>query len=681
MKKYAFLSIVMVLPQILFANKSFTTKDLLKVKTVLDAKVSPGGNLIAYRIYYHRDLSNEKDGPMWIDLMITDKKGHSRKFISKTFITYYEWSKDSKFIYFLAKRDKEKKSSIYRIAVDGGEAEKIVEFDTSIRGFSLSPDGKEIAFIATEKDGKEEKRLKKLGFNQKIFEEDWKFNKLFIKSLDKKNESPRKLPLEQHVSTVKWSPSGDKLVITTTPTPAIDDQYVAQKIVVISKDGKTIVKIPNEGKLDQIEWSPSGKRIAFISGENINDPAPGRLMVASLNGEVKNILPDFEGHVSRIRWINERRIVYLADWRVYTKIATIDIETGQEELIYEPASPPVFVDLTFAKGTIVLVGESPYHPREVFIMEKNKPIRITNSNEWLSDKKLAKQEYITYKARDGLEIDALLVYPLEYKKGKRYPMVIVVHGGPEAHFRNGWLTRYANPAQPLASRGFFVFFPNYRGSTGRGVAFTKLHQGDGGGKEFDDIVDGKEYLVRKGLVDRNKVGITGGSYGGYATAWGATALSEHYRAGVMFVGISNQISKTGTTDIPKEMYYVHWRKYPWEDWQFFLERSPIYHIKNARTPLLILHGDKDPRVHPEQSLEMYRYLKLYGKVPVRLVFYPGEKHGNRRTASRIDLALRLIRWMEHFVLNDQKELPPYEIDYYKELDLKIAEDDEESTSE
>lgn len=221
------------------------------------------------------------------------------------------------------------------------------------------------------------------------------------------------------------------------------------------------------------------------------------------------------------------------------------------------------------------------------------------------------------------------------------------HGGPEAHYRNGWLTGYSTPGQLAAARGFALFYPKYRGSTGRGVEFSKTSQAAAAGPEFDDLVDGVDHLIRIGLVDREKVGITGGSYGGYASAWGATYYSDRFAAAIPFVGISNTISKMGTTDIPYEMFDVHHRKWLWEDWEYFVKASPIYYVKRNRTPTLILHGKDDPRVHPSQSLELYRQLKLVGQAPVRLVFYPGEGHGNAKAAARLDYALRTLQWMEH----------------------------------
>ena len=207
-------------------------------------------------------------------------------------------------------------------------------------------------------------------------------------------------------------------------------------------------------------------------------------------------------------------------------------------------------------------------------------------------------------------------------------------------------------------------FVNYRASTGRGVEFSKLDHGDPAGAEFDDLVDGVDHLVATGLVDRDKVAITGGSYGGYATAWGATYYSERFAAAVMSVGISEKIAKMGTSEIPQELYLVHERKWPWDDWQHALERSPVYHVDKAKTPILIIHGKKDTRVCPGQSMILYRAIRSATDTPVRLVFYPEEGHGNRRAAARLDFALRQLRWIEHYLLGPGGDPPPWAIDDY-----------------
>ena len=390
------------------------------------------------------------------------------------------------------------------------------------------------------------------------------------------------------------------------------------------------------------------------------------MVVSSGGGELRDLLPGLEAHVVTAAWHGER-LVFLVAEGVGTWIGEIAADGSGRKTILA-AGGPIWSGLSLADdGATALVGSTSEHPDELFHLVAGsgapEPRRLTDSNPWLAEVELAPQEAVRYPARDGLEIEGLLIRPLGEEPGRRYPLVMIVHGGPEAHFSNGWITNYSRPGQALAARGFAVFYPNYRASTGRGVAFSKLDHKDLAGKEFDDLVDGVDYLIASGLVDGEKVGVTGGSYGGFATAWCATYYSERFAAGVMFVGISNNTGKLGTSDIPVELYQVHSRKWPWTDWQFFLERSPVYYVEKAHTPLLIAGGDADPRVHPSQNLQLYRYLKLIGKAPVRLVTYPGEEHGNRRAASRLDFSLRLVRWMEHYLQGPGGEPPPPEIDY------------------
>ncbi len=277
--------------------------------------------------------------------------------------------------------------------------------------------------------------------------------------------------------------------------------------------------------------------------------------------------------------------------------------------------------------------------------------------------RLAKQERFTYRASDGLEITSVLVYPLDYQPGKKYPLIVDIHGGPESAYHNAWVTRYGNWGQVAAARGYFVFMPNHRASTGRGVEFAKMGLGDLAGKEFEDVLDGIDALVEKGLVDSKRVGIGGGSYGGYFSAWAATRHSKRFAASVVFVGVSNQVSKRNTTDIPWEDYLVHWGIWTHEDFEKIYDRSPVKWANGSTTPTLILHGTEDPRVHPSQSLELYRSLKTHGKAPVRLIWYPGEGHGNRRNPARLDFIMRTMDWFDFYLKGDAEGMPPADLEY------------------
>jgi len=425
-------------------------------------------------------------------------------------------------------------------------------------------------------------------------------------------------------------------------------------------------RIDNPGKLGEMAWSRDGEHLAFITAADVHDPQQGRLGIAGKSGgSWRELMPDLHGHVMALGWNQDHKLVFISHEGTLARVGETGPDDADERTLLA-AGGPIWTGLSIAEsGDLALTGSTAQAPAEVFHAANGSAgaVRLTDSNPWLHEITLAQQEIVHYKARDGLELEGLLVHPLEPRGTMRAPLMVVVHGGPEAHVSNGWLSAYSQPAQVAAAQGYAVFFPNYRSSTGRGVAFSKLGFGRPGMEEFDDIVDGVDHLIETGLVDKDKVGITGGSYGGYASAWGATYYSERFAAAVMFVGISDQASLVATGDIPQEQYLVHMGAWPWDNPELFRRTSPISYAAQSRTPTLIMHGEADPRVPPMQSYMFYRHLKLAGRAPVRLVLYPGEGHGNRRAASRYDYSLRLMRWFNHYLKGPGGEPPGYELEY------------------
>lgn len=652
----------------------FTVDHAARVRTVLTAAISPSGEHTAYLLAVPRKPYDDDDGPAWTELHVVGPGSReARPYVfGEVNVSQVAWTPDGGGISFLAKRGEgeEVKKALWVIPVDGGEARKVVEHDEDISGYSWAPDGRRVAFLGVEKEDPVEEKLEEKGFKAQVYEEDLRPVRVWIATIEdgESTGEHRMLDLDGSASEIHWSPADDRLVLALQPTPLIDDTYMKRKIHVVDvASGEIAARIANPGKLGEVEWSPDGKRIAVISARDLHDPNAGRLMVApATGGALTNLVPNYEGDVVSVEFQDANTLLYVAHEGMDSLLAEINVDgTARKTLVAKGG--PVLRSLSLSNdgSQAALVADSPVHPREVFLMAHGDPApeRRTDSNPWLDELRLAPQEVITYESRDGLEIEAALIRPLEERQGVRHPLIVVVHGGPEAHYSNGWLTRYATPGQFAAAEGYAVLYPNYRGSTGRGVEFSKLHQADYAGGEFNDLVDGVEHLVDTGVADREKVGVTGGSYGGFASAWCATALTEHFAASVMFVGISDQISKFGTTDIPNEMYLVHARRWPWDHWDWFRERSPIYHVEQARTPILILHGREDTRVHPSQSMELYRYLKTLGNVPVRLVFYPGEGHGNRMAAARLDYSRRLMRWMNHYLRGPGGEPPPYGLEH------------------
>ncbi len=662
---------------------ALTATDVVTLRAVGAAVISPDGQEVAFTLMVPRRPFADDDGAAWMELHLVGAGGESRPFVSgEVNLRAVAWLPDGSALSYLAKRQGDEHRTLYVLPRDGGESRDALEVEAAVAAYAWSPDGKFVAVLAKDPEDKEKKKLAKKGFNQKIFEEDLKPTHLWIYRPFATGDGaePRRIELEGTASALAWSPRGDQLVVALAPTPLIDDEYMARHLHIVDvESGAVTATVEHSAKLGAVRFSPDGTHLAFIAGEDLNDPSEGRLMVVATarGGKPRQLLPDYQGQVDAIDWLDASRIAYIGSRRTETEIGAVGLD-GRREIL-TPAGVGIWRALSVSRPgsaspySLALVGESAHHPREVFRLEagSSQPERLTDNNPRLAEIRFAQQEVVRYQARDGLELDGVLIRPRDAEPGRRYPLILVAHGGPESHFRNGWMTSYSQPGQLAAARGFAVFYPNYRGSTGRGVAFSKSSQGDPAGKEFDDLVDGVDHLVASGLVERSKVGITGGSYGGYASAWGATYYSERFAASVMFVGISDKISKVGTSDIPNELFLVHDRHWPWESWQLMLERSPIYHAKKSRTPLLIMHGEEDTRVHPGQSMELHRVLKTLGKTPVRLVFYPGEGHGNRRSASRLDYNLRMMRWMTQYLQGEGGEPPPTEIDYPRPADDKV----------
>lgn len=644
-------------------QRPLSPQDLARIQRVLDVAISPDGQAIAFTRNQPRIPFQEEDGSAYRPLYIWTQATGERLFIgTHTTVNKINWSPDGKYVTFLAKREGDASSSLYAIPLAGGEAIQWLTHETSISDYALSPDGSQVLFIASEP--KPDDKNAAHGFNQHIYEENHVNKGAFIADL--KTKEAKRIPFEGSVNGIAFSGDGKHVAIAASPTSLVDHTIMYNRLHVVDVATHAIkYSLNNPGKLGDFKFSTKGSYLAFISGATINDPSAGRLFVADMaDGKVTKYLLEAEGEMRNMDWHDDRNLYFLWDESVESSLQNLDAKSQKISPIKTDFGFPPF-RISVAGDHIAMMSSTAKHPPELFLYKRKKGSveRLTNSNPWLKDIALAPQEVLKTKARDGLEIHSLLIRPLNEKKGERYPLIVIVHGGPESHFRNQWITDYARLGQIAAGRGFAVVYPNYRSSTGRGVAFSQMGFGRPAMEEFDDYVDVVKGLVKDGLVDEKKVGITGGSYGGYATAWGATKQTEHFAAGVMFVGISNKISKWGTSDIPDETFLVHDKIRVWEDFDMYERQSPIYYASQSKTPLLIMHGEKDPRVPYSQSVELYRHLKTLGKTPVRLVLYPDEKHGNRAAAARYDYNLRALRWFEHYLQGPGGEKPPAEVDY------------------
>jgi len=632
------------------AARQMTPEDVARLESVGTISVSPDGSRIAYTTASRPDVTKGEDNCSTTQqLKMAYGPDQAREFLPAGMsVRGVDFSPDGRMVSFLWAAQDEKRS-LWGIPVDGGGHRKLAEVDgANILSYAFSPDGSTVYLLAGAEDNKQRETQGKAGFNAVVYEEEPRFNRVFSAAIGTEvDAAPKELAVPGYVSAFEITPDGSRAIIQSAPSPSVDDSYTSTRVQVLDlASGKVSRIIETPGKLGDVEIGPNGEVLSLIAAIDNNDPAATTLYLANVGtGELTALNHGAPEAAVDAEWLPDERLAVV-------------IHQGAQSLLRLYGTTVENVDtggliLTAIEAggdTIAVEAHSPAHPPELFVLAGGAFARWTQHNPWLADIDMGTQRTITYTARDGQEIEGVLIEPVGGAPAGGAPTILNVHGGPEAHESNGWQTAYSKPGQVAAGQGYAVFLPNYRGSTGYGTAFSKQHQGDYAGKEFDDLVDGKRALVAAGITDPLRTGITGGSYGGFASAWGATRYSEEYAASVMFVGISNNLSKFGTTDIPSEMYLVHELKWPWEEWDRLLQRSPIYYAGQAETPLLIMHGADDTRVSPTQSYELYRNIKVRKpETPVRLVLYPGEGHGNQKAAARYDYNLRMMRWFDTYL--------------------------------
>jgi dipeptidyl aminopeptidase/acylaminoacyl peptidase len=655
-------------------------EQLLSMKSLSGIVLHPDGTEVMYALYTPRG-PNESPGSSHREYLILNLiSGNSRPvFTEDQEGTTPQWSPDGQTIGFL-KKGADGHTQVWAMPAEGGTAVQLTNAEANVMAFQWDPEGSNLAYLAPTPESAREKELSKRGYDFIFYEENLKNTNLYLARFDGEWNliGTHQLTENENVWDFEFNHRGTQIAASISPKNLIDHRYMFRRIYLIDIETGIKKKVSrNEGKLGSYAFSPDDQELVYTAALNINDHQVSQLYVTQLStGKVRHLTPpDFNGHVSWADWKDNDEILFYSGEGVWSKLSIIPSEGGQREMILDAAhsgiefGTPVFSD---DFGIFVFSGSTSTDPVNIYTWDgKGALNQRTDINSDLEGVQLGKQEIFKFEARDGQEIEGILIHPPGSRPGERYPLIMYIHGGPESHHSNAWLSRYSTPGQVMAGKGYLVAYLNYRASTGYGVDFAMEGFMDPAGKEFDDIADAIEYLVAEKGADADRVGLAGGSYGGYASAWFATYYTDYVKAVCMFVGISDLISKRGTTDIPYEDLHVHMGEKLEDQWQLMLERSPIYYAHQSKTATLIYGGAADTRVHPSQSFELYRRMKMNDHPAVRLVQYPGEGHGNRKQVGQIDVLYRQMDWFDWYV-RDLKPLegpmPPLDISDHYGLD-------------
>jgi dipeptidyl aminopeptidase/acylaminoacyl peptidase len=612
-------------------SNQLTPEKLLNVRTISDLRFSPDGQLIAF-VVAEPVKGTTRARHIW---MLDVKTREVRQFTNsaKTEDTP-RWSADGKRLAFISNRDDVRQ--IYVISLAGGEAKRILETKHEIDNFSWSPDGKQIAFFAPEPKTDAEDKKEKDKDDARVVDRDEHLRRLWL--LDPDSGKVRQITSGRwRINEAEWLPNGAMMIASATDHPEADVD--TNRIYSINlSDGKMTEVAAPRGPFGRLRVSPDGRMVAYVAAPVDGPSAHDLFLLSFADGKSRNFTSTgLDRPVLAYSWISNSNLVATIQNGPRTNFVWIAGDGKLDQSATLPTNPRTF-DVS-SGGTIAFVGSSAAEPDEVWLRADNKPAeRISDFNKSLRQLSILKPEWFRYQSFDGLEIEGALIKPAGYVAGTRVPLIALIHGGPTG----AWQDSIESWGQLLAARGFAVFYPNIRGSTGYGHKFVEINRGDWGGADFKDVMAGVDYLIAQNIADPQRLGIGGWSYGGYMSEWAITQTNR-FKAAVSGAGLSNLASEFGTE--AGSSYDQWFFGVPYENLDVFMKSSPIKYLKNAKTPTLILQGEADRTDPIGQSQELYRGLKYYG-VEAELVLYPREPHGFTEEKHLIDRLNRIVAWYE-----------------------------------
>ena len=686
-----------------------TLEESLSLKTIGSARISPDGKFIAYRVRETDWKENAYVRQIWLVNIATGVSFQLTR--GKKSSDAPEWSPDGRWLAFIAERESnviesaaaaekeeekakkeegkkdekkdEKKSGegkpaarqIWVISPYGGEAWQLTQHETDISAFHWSKDGKQIAFTASAPESKAEKDRKEKYSDYEVYEEDFRQNQLWVvdASAAESHFAPEKArqitkDATLNVNDFAWSPNSTRIAFGATHNPLLaffgdEDIYLAD----LAHENAIHKIVALDGPDSNPVFSPDGKQVAFSTSlaQQYFFYTNGHVAVVDVDkvlaqpakspADVQDLTANFDEDPRALDWGPEG-IYFEGLQKTADHLFRVNPKTREIARITAPDNYHLD-DVSFTRDfqTLGIAAQSATEMTEIFVSPASKftPRKLTDSTAQVKDWILGSAEIVSWKSADGATIEGVLRKPANYDPAKKYPLMVIIHGGPTG-ISQPLLSPGDSyyPTQIFLSKGALVLQPNYRGSAGYGGAFRALNVRNLGVGDMWDVASGVDALVARGIVDRARVASMGWSQGGYISAF-LTTHSDKFKAISAGAGISDWRTYYVNTDItPFTRQYLH--ATPWDDPEIYQKTSPMAAIKQAKTPTLIQVGSVDKRVPPPNSFELYRGLQDE-HVPSRLILYTGFGHPITKPKSNRAVMQANLDWFSHYIWGE--ELP------------------------
>lgn len=661
-------------------KKPFDVYALQQVARVSDPQLSPDGLWVAFVVdrVFLSDNRKEKH----IFLVSTGGNTPSRRLtFDGESNSDPRWSPDSQRLAFIS--DRSGSSQVWVMDADGSSARQVTELSTEASGLLYSPAGDRIVFtsrVYPECGADDDCNTRRLEAAENNHVQARLIDQLLYRHWDSWNDDRRSHILSVDVagsnatpidltpgdvdvppfslggpSAYALSPDGAELCYErrSGDDPSRDTNTDLWTVPVTGGPATIITRNPaaDGGPV----YSPDGKYIAYRAQER-----PGyesdrfRLFLHERStGRQAPLTNSLDRWVSSYTWTDDSsRLFFTAEDRGREPIYTIRVTGGPAQIAVYGDAHHGDVQLLPDGASMIYSANSASHPTEIYraYSAGGEPLRLTHLNdELLAQYELNTLEEVNYAGADGTEVSGFLLKPPAFSMENRYPLLTLIHGGPQGAWGEGWSYRW-NP-QVFAAAGFVVFMPNPRGSTGYGQAFTDEIRGDWGGKPYSDIIAGVDHVIARPYVDATRLAAAGASYGGYMVNW-ILGHTNRFRALVSHAGVYDLPSFFGATE---ELWFPLWdmRGSPWDNASEYRHWSPSESATNFRTPTLVVHGEKDYRVPVTQGMQLFTALKAQG-VPSQFLHFPDEGHWVNKPANSVYWHRTVINWLTEWV---EKPLP------------------------